>query len=78
MSRKDDGKGMLPVREQARMARNAFRWAYWPRSQPVWLNVFDLLLIPVFLIVITMQLWLVLLIAFFARHAAGIYGRRGL
>lgn len=78
MTRKDDGKGMLPVREQARMAWRGLRWAYWPENQPAWLNVFDLLLIPVFLIAITMQLWLVLLIAFFAWHAAGIYGRRGL
>jgi hypothetical protein len=78
MSRKDDGKGMLPVREQARMAWNAFRWVYWPKNQPAWLSVLDLILVAVLVAAVAAQLWLVLLACFFLWFAAGAIGRSGL
>lgn len=75
MSREDNGKGMLPAREQARMALNALRWAYWPKNQPVWLNVFDLIISATGMLAVILQLWLVLLTCVVLYFAAwGIAG----
>lgn len=59
MTRKDSGKGMLPVKDQARMALNGLRWAYWPKNQPAWLSICDLIVSTTGTLAAIMQLWLV-------------------
>jgi len=32
-------KRMLPVRDQLRLGWSIIRWLYWPRDEPIWMNV---------------------------------------